>query len=157
VTYIALKCSIYNFPELEDLIQKSASENELLRVWLNEVKQERRKVEDVMRNQNRSQKLVKKNNGPPLLWACDTEFGWINLGPHHFPQFLRTATCVSRRCFNEFYHCIPKKYTVKVLKRLGRDENPDHTSVQLPLNLRETMKFVNVTTNICCECSYGLE
>jgi len=90
----------------------------------------------------------------PLPWTCETKYEWIDMGPHHFPRFVRTAECKSSSCFNGFFRCRPRRYKTKVLHEI---QSTDSTScedddVSLPETLRPNFRFKSIEINLCCEC-----
>lgn len=110
--------------------------------------------EEEERNRNRE---VKRNgflgNGP-LPWTCETEYKWKDMGPEHYPRFVRTAECKKRLCFNGFFRCKPRRYKTKILRRLTGTEaaSCEDDDVSLPESLRNHWKFITVTINLCCDC-----
>jgi len=134
-------------------VELTDDETAALHDWAREMNGEILKVDQLMK-EKRNEQVANVANPERLLWACETEFSWRDLGKFHYPQFIRTATCTTATCFSALYRCVPKTYTFKVLKKLERNEAIDQSqAIKLPENLRNKVKFINVTTNACCECA----
>ena len=50
-------------------------------------------------------------------WQCASEVVWEDLGEDHFPRYIRRTRCLQRGCYNSFYECREKSFTIKVLRR----------------------------------------
>ncbi|CAK9304383.1 unnamed protein product [Gordionus sp. m RMFG-2023] len=55
-------------------------------------------------------------------WKCESKEIWKDLGPDHFPRYLRTIECITKKCFYSFYNCVPRAFTVKILKRRRKEK-----------------------------------
>lgn len=69
-----------------------------------------------------------------------------------FPQRVQTGKCVARTCMMAMYDCRPRKYAVRVLKRLSDRCNP--LPVHGPNVTYEevwTLDYFRVT--VACECT----
>ncbi|CAK9293828.1 unnamed protein product [Gordionus sp. m RMFG-2023] len=118
-------------------------------------------------------------------WECKSKVIWKDLGPDYFPRYLRTIECTSKKCFYSFYNCVPKAFTVKILKRdrkelagfscidLTQDES--HYEVQYKLTIEDEVVDYNTFLGddklqnefeekwifeeravvFCCDCGYS--
>lgn len=94
----------------------------------------------------------------PKLWECEGKIRWIDLGHEYFPRFLRTVECVKKNCWYGYYHCVPRSFTVKVLRRRTGEcvpaEQLKNIGVNgLPGELRELWMWEERAVNFCCDCA----
>ncbi|XP_038104002.1 protein trunk [Culex quinquefasciatus] len=92
-------------------------------------------------------------------WECEGKIRWIDLGLEYFPRFLRTVECAKTRCWYGHYHCRPRSFTVKILRRRsgecvpGGADQPNVGSEGLPGELRELWVWEERAVNFCCDCT----
>ncbi len=108
---------------------------------------------------------VARQSPVSLPWKCESQLEWMDLGPDHFPRYLRSVRCTSDRCWYGFYYCRPRAFTVKVLKRLadkctemwkrdeGAEDIPFHVLDADGPVFRQPWAFEEVGVNFCCDCS----
>jgi hypothetical protein len=125
--------------------------------------------------------MVQKD--PGVLWSCEYELRWTDLGIDHYPRYIREVHCVQKNCWFGHFECRPKAFTVKVLKRWSDlceidtdqylnmvynkqesgDLNPvhDHDTIaankevdyEVPAELQEKWVWEEIGVNFCCECT----
>lgn len=93
-------------------------------------------------------------------WACDSRIHWIDLGPEYYPRFLRTVECAKTRCWYRHYQCVPRSFTVKLLRKRTGQCVPVGPMTKigiegLPGELRELWVWEERAVNFCCDCSPG--
>ncbi|RZC31756.1 Noggin domain containing protein [Asbolus verrucosus] len=92
-------------------------------------------------------------------WHCKTKIEWTDLGPDYFPRFLRSARCLSEKCWFGFYKCKPRSFTVKLLRRKRHfcasiDEGESKVGFAgLQNELRELWVWEERAVNFCCDCT----
>lgn len=96
----------------------------------------------------RKRKLKPKKKMP---WTCKTKKAWLKMEEGYFPRFIRSAECTSNKCFFNLNECIPRKYTVTILKRDPSNCNP-LPSVGLNTTYEERWFFDTYHVTIFCEC-----
>uniref|UniRef100_A0A0L8ICN3 TGF-beta family profile domain-containing protein n=2 Tax=Octopus bimaculoides TaxID=37653 RepID=A0A0L8ICN3_OCTBM len=84
-------------------------------------------------------------------WQCEMETDWKRMDDGYFPPYLQTGKCKSKSCFFDFYRCIPKRYTIKVLKRDPFRCNPIPTFGQ-NTTYEEKWIFDKYHVTVCCQC-----
>lgn len=77
---------------------------------------------------------------------------WKKLEEGMFPSYLQTGKCRQERCMEGLYECTPKRYSVKVLKRIPNVCYP------LPVHGRnasfeDAWTFANYNVVVGCECT----
>lgn len=77
---------------------------------------------------------------------------WKKLEEGMFPSYLQTGKCRQERCMEGLYECMPKRYSVKVLKRIPNVCYP------LPVHGRnasfeDAWTFANYNVVVGCECT----
>lgn len=85
-------------------------------------------------------------------WQCRLEKKWKRMREGVFPQRVQTGKCVARTCMMAMYECRPRKYAVRVLKRLSDRCNP--LPVHGPNATYEevwTLDYFRVT--VACDCA----
>lgn len=108
-------------------------------------------------------------------WKCPRKEGWVDLGPDHYPRYIRNTTCLTDSCFFGRCACIPRGFALKVLKRLsdkcvelGDGRRPElggaesmRLGAEMPYgildaagpNLEEPWVFEEISITFCCECA----
>jgi hypothetical protein len=51
-------------------------------------------------------------------WQCQAEPYWRRMPTGTFPPYVQTARCRQSRCMLGLYECVPKRYGIKVLRRV---------------------------------------
>lgn len=87
-----------------------------------------------------------------LPWKCPTQLVWRNLGTNHFPQFLRSVRCLSKHCWFSHFRCLPKAFTIKVLKRKSDECVPVPSSETKESRYEQHWVFEERAVTFCCEC-----
>ncbi|CAH1796689.1 unnamed protein product [Owenia fusiformis] len=92
------------------------------------------------------------NNDQP--WQCASRIVWFDLGDDHFPRFLRAAECVSDRCWFSHYKCVPRAFTVKVLRRSSDTCKPvSRKASNGPQRFEQEWVFEERAVTFCCDCA----
>lgn len=108
----------------------------------------------IMNAHSRRRRNVKQQR----QWECESKVVWTDLGVDYFPRYLRNIECTSKRCWYGLYKCIPRSFTVKVLKRRRGKciESFPGTKVGnfgLHTDLRELWVWEERAVNFCCVCA----
>ncbi|XP_046673087.1 prothoracicotropic hormone [Homalodisca vitripennis] len=95
------------------------------------------------------------NAAESLPCSCENTPGLLDLGRQYYPRYLPTMECGGPgACWPGPYHCRPRHYEVKVLKRRDPvEEISRRDDLSLPETLRGEWKFVLVKVTVSCECS----
>ena len=115
-------------------------------------------VEQFLKRIRRSVKSKKRKaprrvqNRNELPWKCPTRLVWRDLGTDHFPQFLRSVRCLSKDCWFSHFRCLPKAFTMKVLKRKSDDCVPIPSSDSTKSQYEQHWVFEERAITFCCEC-----
>lgn len=94
-----------------------------------------------------------------VQWHCESPLRWIDLGPDHFPRYLRSADCSHHTCTGAGFVCRPRSFSVKVLRRRegacapASDLPVEESTVGLPSDLRDLWVWELRAVNFCCVCS----
>ncbi|XP_053698612.1 protein trunk [Sabethes cyaneus] len=91
-------------------------------------------------------------------WECEGKIRWLDLGAEYFPRYLRTVECAKSRCYYGQYQCLPRSFTVKILRRRTGECVPrghlKNVGVDgLPGELRELWIWEERAVNFCCDCA----
>ena len=108
----------------------------------------------------RKRGLDSVNNGKEDVpdWKCQSEDEWVDLGPDYFPRYLRQVKCIGGSCWNGFYTCRERSFTVKILRRLSDrciPVVPADTSTSLrdaETSYEQAWVFEERALPFCCEC-----
>lgn len=113
-------------------------------------KQDKRK-----RSSNRH--LAKRNSEPiddQVPWLCQMTSYWQMLDEDTIPRYVKTGNCsTNASCYQGSYDCAPKKYIIKVLKRLKNVCYPVPTTDTTKGLFEEAWVFVDMEVTVACECS----
>lgn len=98
-----------------------------------------------------------KKSGIQRAWDCDARVVWTDLGMDYFPRYLRSVKCGYKKCWYGQYRCVPRAFTVKLLKRKrGRCVESSVGAIVgamgLPIELRELWVWEERAVNFCCDC-----
>jgi len=85
-----------------------------------------------------------------LPWSCETNVVWQDLGPHHFPRYLRSVQCGQGSCWYGNYRCLPKTFQLKVL--CLSSSGCSGSSDEVPTELKPRWMFRTVSVTSACEC-----
>lgn len=99
----------------------------------------------------KSKKLKQKKRLP---WTCKTKKVWLKMEEGYFPSYIRSAQCKSKKCFFNYNECIPRKYTVSILKRDPNNCNPV-PSYGHNTTYEERWFFDKFHVTVFCECGVG--
>ena len=91
-------------------------------------------------------KKVKK-----LPWTCKSKRVWLQMEKGYFPPYIRSTECRSSKCFFNMYECVPKKYTIKILRRDPNRCNP-LPNYGLNTTYEEIWYFERYHVTVWCEC-----
>lgn len=77
---------------------------------------------------------------------------WKKMEDGMFPSYLQTGKCRQEKCMEGLYECTPKRYAVKILKRIPNVCYP------LPVlgrnsSFEDAWTFVNYNVVVGCECT----
>lgn len=113
--------------------------------------------EDAVASSRRKRKLPKNQptqrpNQIGSPWHCRLEKKWKKMGDGVFPRQVQTGRCVAKTCMMAMYECRPRKYAIRVLRRLDGHCNP------LPLfgsntTYEEVWVMDHYKVTVACECS----
>ncbi|XP_013416660.1 protein trunk-like [Lingula anatina] len=98
-----------------------------------------------------------RGGSPP--WQCDSRIVWDDLGSDHFPRFLRTVECTQQDCWFGHYSCVPRAFTVNVLRRKTDACVPVYGNPTGQDDRREIIRyehewiFEERSVTFCCDCS----
>ncbi|XP_061174950.1 protein trunk-like [Saccostrea echinata] len=145
-----------NYPESMQFMRRKRDTNNFQSVdefkshyqLLMESKAKRKQFKRFIR---KSKKLKQKKRLP---WTCKTKKVWLKMEDGYFPRYIRSAQCKSKKCFFNYYECIPKKYTVTILKRDPTNCNPV-PSYGLDTTYEERWFFDKYHVTVFCECGVG--
>jgi len=92
-------------------------------------------------------------------WHCRLEKRWKRMPPGVFPTYIQTGTCRRQStCMHGLYECRPRRYRIKVLRRVEQTGN--NTSRCSPLanvgtftRYEQTWHLVERKVVVGCECS----
>lgn len=113
--------------------------------------------EDGVASSRRKRKLPKNKStqrpnqiGSP--WHCRLEKKWKKMRDGVFPRQVQTGRCVAKTCMMAMYECRPRKYAIRVLRRLDGHCNP------LPISgpnttYEEVWVMDHYKVTVACECS----
>ena len=87
-----------------------------------------------------------------LPWQCAMQTVWKKMAPGVFPPYVQTGRCVQRSCMFGACACTPKKYVIKLLRRVPHQCNPlPMTSADTAYEEVWTVSKVRLT--VYCECT----
>ncbi|XP_055617006.1 protein trunk-like [Toxorhynchites rutilus septentrionalis] len=117
-------------------------------------------LNDMGKESGSSRPIRGRGQNKPIAkpWECEGKIRWIDLGHEYFPRYLRTVECVKKSCWYGHYHCVPRSFTVKVLRRRTGEcvpaEQLKNIGVDgLPGELRELWVWEERAVNFCCDCA----
>ncbi|XP_055523375.1 protein trunk [Wyeomyia smithii] len=99
-----------------------------------------------------------KNQFSSRPWECEGKIRWLDLGVEYFPRYLRTVECAKSRCWYGHYQCVPRSFTVKILRRrtgecVSSGQLKNIGVEGLPGELRELWVWEERAVNFCCDCA----
>ena len=86
----------------------------------------------------------------PLPWSCEQNVLWSDLGPDHFPRYLRKVQCRQTNCWYGRYRCVPKTFDMKVL--CLATSGCFGSSDDIPVELKPMWRYKSVSVTYACEC-----
>lgn len=97
-------------------------------------------------------------------WECEAKIRWIDLGQEYYPRWLRNIECTRSRCWYGHYQCVPRSFTVKILRKRSGECVPSGPAAaaarpaggndRLPDGLlRELWVWEEHAVNFCCDCT----
>ena len=94
-------------------------------------------------------------------WRCESKIIWTDLGADYFPRYLRTVECTKSNCWYGHYACLPRSFTIKLLKKksgecISSDKLHSIGVVGLPDELREMWIWEERAVNFCCDCAINM-
>ncbi|XP_055618134.1 protein trunk-like [Toxorhynchites rutilus septentrionalis] len=117
-------------------------------------------LNDMGRESGSSRPIRGRGQKKPISkpWECEGKIRWIDLGYEYYPQYLRTVECVKKSCWYGHYHCVPRSFTIKILRRRTGECVPagqlQNIGVDgLPEELRELWVWEEHAVNFCCDCA----
>ena len=87
-------------------------------------------------------------NGRQLPWTCNCVVFWRDLGENFHPRFVRDARCSTSTCYHGHYSCIPRKYSVPVLKRVAHNDDISESDRFFD----NEFYFVTISVTSSCYC-----
>lgn len=96
----------------------------------------------------KAKKLKKKNKLP---WTCKMKKVWLRMDEGYFPPYIRSAECRSKKCFFDLNECIPKKYTIRLLRRDPKRCNPV-PNTGIDTTYEEVWFFDRYHVTVWCDC-----
>ena len=115
----------------------------------------KRSKQDKRKRSNRH--IVKRNSEPiddHAPWLCQMTSYWQMLEEDTIPRYVKTGNCsTNSSCYQGSHDCAPKKYIIKVLKRLKNVCYPVPTTDTTKGLFEEAWVFVDMEVTVACECS----
>lgn len=105
----------------------------------------------VRRNANYFTQNATSGNSP-LPWSCQMETIWKKMPPGIFPPYVQTGRCVQRSCMFGACDCVPKKYVMKILKRVPDVCNPI-PGVGDRTHYEDAWMVSRIKVTVHCECA----
>ena len=87
-----------------------------------------------------------------LPWNCQMESVWKKMAPGIFPPYVQTGRCVQRTCMFGACNCVPKKYVMKILRRVPDVCNPI-PSVGVRVHYEDAWAISRIKVTVHCACS----
>ena len=155
--------------DIDDIIQDEYSG---LLIFLRRLPvKEKRKTTDLGVDRTRELLSRKKraalssNSGGAEPWQCQSELIWEDLGADHYPRYIRRVKCIQTKCYNDFYQCQERAFTIKVLRRVGDRCTPVYSATMVEdanggtgfkrqlLRYEQEWIFEERALSFCCECA----
>ena len=99
-----------------------------------------------------------RRRSAPTSWNCQLQKRWKRMPSDVFPTYVQTGSCRRQpTCMLGMYACRPRRYLVKVLRRVSADGSDDGCR-PVPVAGRhvvyeEAWSLVDVSVTVACECS----
>ncbi|XP_022656726.1 protein trunk-like isoform X1 [Varroa destructor] len=84
---------------------------------------------------------------PSSTWTCERTTEWEDLGDNYYPRYLRKVKCLCDRCWFSHYRCVPRSFTVIILRRI--EKKCDYGK---PTSIEKEWEFVEKAVPVWCEC-----
>ena len=91
-------------------------------------------------------------------WNCRLQKRWKRMPIGVFPTYIQTGSCRTQpTCMLGMYACRPRRYVIKVLRRISADDSDDGCR-PVPVAgpdavYEEAWSLVDVPVTVACECS----
>lgn len=144
------KRSKLNLMKLETEGQKEEEEEERRR-------RKKKKGVHLVQQQTRLKRRTKKHKPNPKKvavnepWQCRMESKWKKMDDGVFPPYVLTGRCKQTKCMMELYECTPRKYVIKVLKKVDAACFPV-PAIALNSTYEEAWTFVDYKVTVGCDC-----
>jgi len=87
-------------------------------------------------------------------WSCRLQKRWKRMPAGVFPRYVQTGTCRRQpTCMLGVYVCRPRRYFVKVLRRVTNDGCRPVPAVGPAAVYEEAWSLTDVRVTVACECS----
>ena len=94
----------------------------------------------------------------PTSWSCHLQRRWKRMPSGVFPTYIQTGSCRKQpTCMFGMYACRPRRYLIKVLRRISTDHSDDGCR-PVPVTgphavYEEAWSMMDVSVTVACECS----
>jgi len=109
------------------------------------------------RRRQRSERLRRRDRDgsePSTAWSCLLQKRWKRMSPDVFPRYIQTGSCRKQQtCMLGVYACRPRRYSVKVLRRVAADGCRPVPVAGPDVVYEEAWSLVDVPVTVACECS----
>lgn len=84
-------------------------------------------------------------------WQCRMESKWKKMDDGVFPPYVLTGRCKQKKCMMGLYECTPRKYVIKVLKKVDAACFPVPT-IAVNSTYEEAWTFADYKVTVGCDC-----
>lgn len=84
-------------------------------------------------------------------WQCRMESKWKKMDEGVFPPYVLTGRCKQTKCMMDLYECTPRKYVIKVLKKVDAACFPV-PAIALNSTYEEAWTFADYKVTVGCDC-----
>jgi len=124
-----------------------------------DTRRRRRQKDRRRRRQNRRRSNRRRHLAEELLstepWHCHVTWHWLRMPDDVFPPYIQTGNCTQSRCMMGLYECRPRKYAVRIFRRLPSRCNPLPVTgdVTAGAGFEEAWSAEEYHVIVGCECS----
>ena len=99
-----------------------------------------------------------RRRSAPTSWSCRLQTRWKRMPRGVFPTYVQTGSCRGQpTCVLGMYACRPRRYRIKVLRRISDDDADDGCRpvpvVGPEVLYEEAWSLADVPVTVACECS----
>jgi len=100
-----------------------------------------------------------RRRSTPTSWNCRLQKRWKRMPSGVFPRYVQTGSCRGQpTCMLGMYACRPRRYLVKVLRRVSAVDDSDTGCRPVPVTgpdavYEEAWSLTDVPVTVACECS----